>query len=240
MKRLQLSILILTAVISLGSLPSCRFRCVHGSGNQITENRKVGDFTKIEVSDAFKVIVRQDSSTTITVTADDNLLKYIRTNVTGGSLHIFTKKSMCNSGDMIVKVPVRILEGLKASDASEIIGDGKLNAKDIFIRLSDGSHINIDLNATNVRTRASDASELQLKGQASANQIQLSDGSKMYAKDFVSNTSSVKASDGSFGELNVLNTLNVHGSDGSVIKYHGNPPTVNADNSDGASVEKVN
>jgi len=240
MKKLQLFILLLTAVTTLGSLSSCRFRCVHGSGNQITENRKVGDFTKIEVSDSFKVIVKQDSSTTITVTADDNLLKYIRTTVTGGTLRIFTKKNMCNSGEMIVKVPVRMLEGLKASDASEIAGDGKLNAKDIFIRLSDGSHITVDITATRVKVRASDASKLDLKGQASSNEVQLSDGSQVYAKDFVTGTAWVRASDGSFGELNVLNTLNVHGSDGSVIKYHGNPPTVNADNSDGASIEKIN
>jgi len=240
MKRLQLPIFILLAAISLGSLSSCKFHCIQGSGHQITENRKPGDFTRIDVSESFKVIVKQDSSNTITVTADDNILKYIRTTVSGGTLRIYTKKNLCNSGEMIVKVPVRMLEGLKASDAAEIVSDGKLNGRDVNIHLSDGSHITADLTATKVTIRSSDASELDLKGQASSSEVQLSDGSKVYAKDFVAGSTWVRASDGSYGEVNVLNTLNVHGSDGSVIKYHGNPQTVNANNSDGASVEKVN
>ena len=240
MKKLQLPIFVLIGIISIACLSSCRFHCIRGSGNQITENRKPGDFTKIDVSESFKVIVKQDSSSTVTVTADDNLLKYIRTNVSGSTLRIYTKKNLCNSGEMIIKVPVRMLEGLKASDASEIVSDGKLNGRDVSIHLSDGSRITADLTATKVTIRSSDASELDLKGQASSSEIQLSDGSKVYAKDFITGTSWVRASDGSFGELNVMNTLNVHGSDGSVIKYRGNPQTVNANNSDGASVEKVN
>jgi len=240
MKRIHLTILGLIAIAGLGSLSSCRMHCVRGSGNQITENRKVNGYTRIEVSDSFKVIIKQDSSSTLNITADDNIIKYIRTSVEGGRLHIYTKKNLCNSGEMVIKVPVRMLEGLKASDAAEIVADGKINAKDISLHLSDGGRITLDLNATHVNTHGSDASELTLTGQASSNDIELSDGAKMYAKDFISGTSSVKASDGSFGELNVLNTLNVSGSDGASIKYHGNPPSVNANKSDGASVEKVN
>jgi len=240
MKKLQLLIFFLIAAISLGSFSSCRFHCIRGSGHQITENRKPGDYTKIDVSESFKVIVKQDSSNTVTVTADDNLLKYIRTSVTGGTLRIYTKKNMCNSGEMIIKVPVRMLEGLKASDVAEIVSDGKLNGKDVYLHVSDGSRITADVTATKVFIHSSDASVLELKGQASSSESELSDGSKVYAKDFVAGSAWVRSSDGSYGEFNVLNTLNVHGSDGSVIKYHGNPQTVNANNSDGASVEKVN
>ena len=240
MKKLQLPIIILIAAFSIGSLASCRFHCIRGSGHQITENRKPGDFTRIDVSESFKVLVKQDSSNTITVTADDNLLKYIRTNVTGGTLRIYTKKNMCNSGEIVVKVPVRLLEGLKASDAAEIVSDGKLNGKDVSIHVSDGSRITVDLTAAKVKIHSSDASEVHLNGQTSSSEVELSDGSKIYAKDFVTGTSWIRASDGSYGEVNVMNTLNVHGSDGAVIKYHGNPQTVNTNNSDGASVEKVN
>ncbi|SHN28592.1 head GIN domain-containing protein [Mucilaginibacter sp. OK098] len=240
MKKIYLTILAVVAGITLASLTSCRMHCVRGSGNQITENRKVGDFKRLEVSDSFKVIIKQDSSTTINVTADDNLLKYIKTTVSDGKLRIYTRKNMCNSGEMIVKVPVRMLEGLASSDASEITADGKITAQDLYLKLSDGSRITLDLTAKQVTTHASDASELNLKGQGSSFNIELSDGSKIYAKDFVSGSSAVKASDGSYSELNILNSLNVRASDGSIIKYFGNPSSVHTNNSDGASVQKAN
>lgn len=240
MKKLYFAVLGLIAVVSLGSLSSCRVHCKKGSGKQVTQSRKVGSYTAVEVSDAFKVIIKQDSSSSISITADDNIIPYIRTYVSGGRLHIYTKKNLCNSGEMIIKVPVRVLDGLKASDDAEIVADGKLNAQDITLHLSDGGRITVDLTAKHVNTHVSDAAELTLTGQASSNDIQMSDGGKVYAKDFVSGTSSVKASDGSFAEVNVLNTLNFSGSDGSSLKYYGNPSSVNTNKSDGASVEKGN
>ncbi|MCR8559886.1 DUF2807 domain-containing protein [Mucilaginibacter sp. BJC16-A38] len=242
MKKLHFAILGLVAITGLGTLSACRMHCIRGSGNQITENRKVDGYTAVEVSDSFKVIIKQDSSSssTLNITADDNIIKFIRTSVEGGRLHIYTRKNFCSSGVIVIKVPVHVLDGLKASDAAEIVADGKLNAQDITLHLSDGGRITIDLTAKHVNTHASDASELTLTGQASSNDIQISDGAKVYAKGFISGTSSVKASDGSFGEVNVLNTLNFSGSDGASLKYYGNPSSVNTNKSDGASVEKGN
>jgi len=240
MKKINLLILTAAAGIVLAA-SSCRFHCLRGSGNQITENRNVGDYRGVSVSDAFKVIIKQDSSSkTINVTADDNIIKFIRTNVEGGVLRIYIKKNVCNSGEIIVKVPVTKVEELRAGDASEITSDGKITANDLHIGLSDGSRISLDLTAKRVTTRASDASELNLKGQAAEHDIQLSDGSKVYAKEFVSNDGIVKATDGSECEVNILNSLTVRASDGAVIRYFGNPQNVNTNKSDGASVEKGN
>ncbi|HVW97310.1 MAG TPA: head GIN domain-containing protein [Mucilaginibacter sp.] len=237
-KKIQYALILLTLIISTG-ISSCRFNCVNGSGNQITQDRKIGSFNKIDVAESFKVVIREDNSNTISIKADDNLLKYIKTTVSDGTLHIYTKKNMCNSGEMIVKVPVQMLKSIKASDAAEVISEGKINAQDISIRLSDGSRISLELTASHVSMHGSDASVLNLSGQASTSEVQLSDGSSIHAKDFVSGTVSVRASDGSYAELNVLTTLNARGSDGSVIKYYGNPSVVNTDKSDGSSVEKA-
>ena len=240
MKKIHLIALILIAGATSGILSSCRMHCVRGSGNQVTINRKVGAFTKLEVSDSFKVLVKQDSTTsTINITADDNLMKYIKTSVENGVLHIYTRKNMCNSGEMVIRVPMRIVEGLKASDGAEITADGKLNGQEVYLTVSDGAKITAELTAKNVITHTSDEAELDLKGQSSTNDIQLSDGSKIYAKDFVSGSSTIHASDGSYIELNVLNDLNVRASDGAVIKYKGTT-NVNTSKSDGASVEKLN
>lgn len=240
MKKINLFILTAAAGIVLAA-SSCRFRCLHGSGNQITENRNVGDYKGVSVSDAFKVIIKQDSSSkTINVTADDNIIKFIRTNVDNGVLHIYIKKNVCNSGEIIVKVPVTKVEELRAGDASEITSDGKIIADDVHIGVSDGSRISLDLTAKHVTTRASDSGELDLKGQAAEHDLQVSDGSKVYAKEFVTNNAVIRASDGSECEVNILNSLNVRGSDGSVVKYFGNPQNVNTNKSDGASVEKGN
>ena len=52
-------------------------RRVRGSGNIITENRNESGFNSIDVSGAIDVYVKQDSTTSVKVEADDNILEYI-------------------------------------------------------------------------------------------------------------------------------------------------------------------
>src|SRR5579864_5246532 len=100
MKAKHLAILVLiTGIFTISILSSCRFNCVHGSGNQISETRKMGDFSRISISGGFKVVLKQDSSMVLKITADDNILKYIKTEVEDGRLEVYSKRSLCNSGE---------------------------------------------------------------------------------------------------------------------------------------------
>lgn len=229
------------AGVVLISLSSCNFACVKASGNQVSENRKVSDFTRIEVSGAFKIILKQDSSLNIAVTADDNLQKYIKTEVSGNRLRIYTdNKNICNGGQIIVTIGVHKLEAIKLSGANELSGDGKLVAGDINFKLSGVAKVNLDIDAANVKTEGSGATEIILKGQASAHKVNLSGGGKIHAFDFVVGNYDISTSGASECEINVLHALNVRSSGASSIKYKGNPESVNNDKSGVSSITKVN
>jgi hypothetical protein len=238
MKKIHLTILALVAGIALAGLPSCRFSCVHGSGHQKSEERKVGEFKAISISGGFKVILKQDSSFSVRITADDNLLKYIRTETDGNRLKVFTRKNMCNTGEMTVNIGVRDLEELKASGAVEVESAGKLTVHDLHFRLSGATKINMELNAANVTTSGSGVTELNLRGQASSHNIDLSGSGKVHAFDFVVNTCNIETSGVGHSEVNVLNTLNVRSSGASEVKYRGNP-TIRNDKSGASSIEKA-
>ena len=240
MKKSFQYILLLIAGISVALVASsCRFNCVHGSGHPGTETRKVTDFTKLDVSGGFKIVLKQDSSLTLSITADDNLLKYVKTNVDGNVLHIYTKKNMCNSGPMIVNVGVRNLEELKGTGAIEVTGDGKLVTKDIAFKLAGASKVTLDLNAANVTTEGSGATELYLTGQASSHHIDMSGVGKVHAYDFVVGDYSIETSGAGECQINVLHSLDVHSSGASDVKYKGNPSSINNDKSGASSLEKV-
>jgi hypothetical protein len=229
----------LIAGVTLG-LSSCVFNCVHGSGNQKTEERRVGDFSEIEISGGFKVILKQDSSLAMKITADDNLLKYIKTETNGDKLKIFSKRSICNNSPIIINLGFKNLDELKASGAVEVEGDGKIIAKDLHLKLSGATKITMDLTAANVTTRSSGAIELNLKGQATSHDIDLSGVGHVYAFDFVVGRCDIQTSGAGHCEVNVLNSLAVHSSGASEVRYRGNPSNVTNDKSGASSVEKVN
>lgn len=240
MKKVYLAALLMLAGFSIAMLSSCRFECVKGSGVPTTETRKMVDFTKIEISGNFKVVLKQDSSLTLNITADDNLMKLIKTSVEDGKLKIHTKKNMCNSGDMMVTIGVRHLEELKTSGAIEVSSDGLINVQDLTLDMAGANKMTLDLNANNLTTTGSGATELNLKGQATSHNVDISGVGKIYALDFVVGDYDVETSGASHCDINVLKTLTVHSSGASEIRYRGNPSSINNDKSGASSLEKIN
>ncbi|MDB5111476.1 MAG: hypothetical protein JWR67_2590 [Mucilaginibacter sp.] len=240
MKKTILNLLILISGVSIILLSSCRLHCVRGSGNPGTETRKISDFTKIDVSGEFRVNLKQDSSSSLTITADDNLLKYIKTTVSDGKLRIETKKNICSRGEMTVNIGIRNIKEMEASGAVEVTSDGKINTQDIHFKLSGATKLTMDLNAANVNTEGSGATKITLTGQASSHNIELSGVGKLNALDFVVGNYNISTSGASKCQINVLNSLNIHTSGASKIQYRGNPKDVNNDKSGASSVEKVN
>lgn len=239
MKKLGLNIAAVVAIALVSILSSCRFRCVHGSGNITTENRKANEFTKLDISGEFKVNLKQDSSLTISITGDDNLLKYVSTSVEGNQLTIKSKKNFCKEDSIVVNVGIRHLKEIGASGAVTVSSIGKINTGDIKFDLSGATRINLDLNAANVITEGSGMSELNLTGQAASHHVESSGVSKINAFDFVVGDYVIKTSGVSHCRINVLKTLNIHSSGAADIDYKGSPSTVNNDKSGASTVKKV-
>jgi len=238
MKKLYVNILLIITFISIIALSACDMvHCVHGSGNKITENRKVKDFTRIKVDGDFKVILKQDSSLNLDINADDNIMKIIETNVNGDRLHIHTKKHVCN-GEITITVGVRNLEELKASGAIDVSSEGTLKVKDIGFEFAGASKLNLDLNANNVTTSGSGATEITLRGQATSNNISTSGVGKLNALDFVVGSCDIQSSGASESRVNVLQKLNISSSGAASVKYKGHP-NISQDKSGALSVEAI-
>lgn len=218
---------------------SCSVTCKQGSGNIVTDTRKIDDFTKIDVGGGYKITLKQDSSQTIAITIDDNLQEQVKTSVSGGVLKITSNRSLCTTGDAQLVIGVRDLKGIDASGAIELRSDGRLNVKDLDLDFSGSSKADLDLNAANVHTGGSGATELKLKGQASSHTIDLSGTGKIEALDFVVGDYSIETSGSSESHINVLNSLNVNTSGASSIEYKGNPKKVTNHESGSSQIKKI-
>lgn len=240
MKKPHLILMAFAATFIIPALSSCDFSCIRGSGNMKTETRTVGDFDRISIEGVYKVTLKQDSSRSLTITADDNLLKYIRTAVSGGKLRIYNKRSFCNTGELTISVGVRNLQELESSGVVEVTSDGKINTQDMHFGLSGSSKVDMELNAADVTVGGSGSSELDLKGQASSFDIDLSGSGQVHAFDFVVSDCNIESTGVGHSDVDVLKSLSVHSSGSSEVRYKGNPSNVSNSNSGASSLEKVN
>jgi len=240
MKKIYSNAILIIAAASLSVLSSCRFGCVKGSGHQITEQHKMGDFTRLDVSGSFRIVLKQDSSLNVSITADDNLMKYIHTSGEGDKLRIYSKKNLCGSGEMVINIGVKNLELIKISGGNNLTTDGKLNTKDLRLELNGASKLDMDLNAANVFTEGSGSTDMNLRGQATSHKIEFAGSGKVNALDFVVGSYDIETTGASDCNINVLKDLNVNTTGAADIKYRGNPTSVNTSKTGAATVTKIN
>ncbi|WP_158828300.1 GIN domain-containing protein [Mucilaginibacter lacusdianchii] len=166
-------------------------------------------------------------------------MKYIRTDVSGNKLRIYSKKGVKCSGPLEVVVVVKNLNEIKVSGAVNITSEGRINTGDFKFDFSGASKVDMDLSAANVITEAKGATELHLKGQAAAHRVNLSGVGKLYALDFVVADYRIKTSGASHCEINVLKNLEVNSKGASEVTYRGNPSSVVNHKSGASSIKKI-
>lgn len=241
MTNLKNAACLLVSVMMVAGFSSCRmFGCESGSGNRVTEERKVADFSKIHISGAYTLILKQDSAaSTLKITADDNLMKDIETSVRNGRLEIDMKGNYCNSGPISIYANVRQLAAIEGSGANEIRSEGLINTKDFELKLSGANKVTLELNAGVVRTQGSGSTEINLKGQASEHWVELSGSGDLNALDLVTGKYHIETSGASHCKINVLNELSVRTSGSGNVEYRGNPKSVSNSESGASSVTKI-
>lgn len=233
--RISAGMLLLAAVLS-----SCGMQeCISGSGNQVSEDRQTGDFTKVDVSGSVKVILHQDSHNSLRIVADDNIQEQIETSVHGNTLRIKMRNNICEAGPVTAYIYSKKYEGLGASGVVEIASNGKLNVNDFTLNLSGSSKVALELDAASVKTSSSGASEIFLKGQAGSHELHLSGSSSVQAPDFVVGRYKIESSGSSNSKINVLNELDISSSGSSDVEYRGNPSRISQDKSGSSSLRKV-
>lgn len=230
---------VIVAVVCTSVLSSCHIGCIKGSGNEASETRKTGDFSKIDISGGFKITLKQDTSKSLVVTTDENLMKYVRTEVGGGKLRILTRKNICNDAPIAITLNVGAINEIIGSGAVELASEGRINTQNLKLQFSGASKVNMDVSAADVKTETAGAAEIVLKGQAASHNVEISGVGKLQAFDFVVGNYKINTSGSADCEINVLKSLVVNTQGASDIKYRGNPTKVETEKSGAASVKKV-
>jgi Putative auto-transporter adhesin, head GIN domain len=228
---------ILFFFIALVSLASCDH--VSGSGNIITEKRQVGNFKGISAGGGFEVEVRIGSATEVTVEADDNVIEFIETTVSGGVLKIRTEdRHNFSNAHMKVYVTVPSLNSIRASASASITVDGLLTGMEkISFQSSSSGSINAEVDAPVIETDVSSAGSVNISGKTKTHIAEASSGGSIKASNLLSEQTNVSASSGASADVHASISLKANGSSGANISYRG-AAAVNKALSSGASAEK--
>jgi hypothetical protein len=96
-----------------------------GGGPRVTEQRDVGSFDRLEVSGSLEVHVLPGDSGRVAVTGGEDVIDRVRTDVSGGVLHVHIADHGIVIGpdpfdDVIVQLPAGALDGVRIDGAGDV------------------------------------------------------------------------------------------------------------------------
>lgn len=204
--RSKLSSLVV-GLTALSLLTGCTFSPggMRGSGNIKTEAREVSDFSSLSSKSVGKVIVQQTNRESLTITADDNILPLLKSDVDNHILYL----TVVDDASFNPTQPIEYVVEVKHLESLNISGVGSADISDI-----EGEKLSIFLDGVGSVTIAGnvDVLELTVAGVGSFN-----------GEALITKQATVRNSGVGHVVVNVSEQLNATASGVGSVEYIGSP-----------------
>jgi len=176
-----------------------------GSGRLVSESRPVGAFSAIALSGAGRLIIEHTGYESLQVTAEDNILPHVRTEVRGDRLELGIERGtpISTMHGVLYRLTVREISDLDASGASVLEAYG--------------------FDADQLRLTLSGASIATLAGSVRNQTVSIAGASRIIAQDLQGRDIRIEAAGTSYARVWALDALTASASGASTIEYLGDP-----------------
>lgn len=180
--------------------------CVEGSGVSRSEKRDLPSMvSKIQADGAFDIKILTGAAPSLIVDSDENIVPHIQTRVEGDTLYIRTKRSVCTSLPMAVKVSMDHLDSLKVAGSNDIEVKGLKN------------NLTLDMDGS---------STVFLSGEVQRLQIYMKGAGDVKAEGLRADDVLIKMTGAGDAVVHAVKLLDVTVEGAGTVQYRGNPKII--------------
>jgi hypothetical protein len=203
-------------------------RTIEGSGNIITEERNVSGFDRVTLAGFGEVSVEQGETESLTVSTDDNIMPYVRTEVRNNTLILDfddtgSNRSYNPTDGIKFSLVVKDLNRIDISGA----GSFEVNTFEteaLLVDLSGAGNLEIyDMTASELVVRQSGAGTVVVSGEVNGQELTHSGVGSYHAADLESETAIIDISGAGSATVWVTESLDIQISGLGNVIYYGNP-----------------
>lgn len=221
-RRFGLAVMLALAVLLLAA---CGIGLVVGSGKSVTEEREISGVQGVELSFVGDLRITQGDEEKLVITADDNVLPLITTEVRNGILNIGSKSTVGfqTMTKLQYDLTVRDLESLKLSGAGNASMDG-LQTGDLTLAVSGAGNLSLqNVDADRIQANMSGLGNMEISGEAARQDVKLSGAGNYSGGDLETGATDVSISGLGSATVWATETLDASISGAGSIEYYGDP-----------------
>jgi Putative auto-transporter adhesin, head GIN domain len=223
--------------------------CVSSIYAQIKEEiRNVSNFKGIRITSGIDLYVKQGSTESVRVVADEDKMSKVKTEKEGDVLKIYagTEKGWFNfefnwnnkKKSTKVYVTVKDLNSISATGGSDVFSEGKLDLIKLDIKATGGSDIKLDLDTDELTCETTGGSDVTLSGTATVFKASATGGSDLKAKNLRTNFCNVSSTGGSDAYVWAEKEISISATGGSDVYHKGGARVVKSSASGGSDVHQ--
>jgi len=194
-----------------------------GSGKPASENRTVGSFRRISVSEGIQAAVEIKDKQSVTLEADDNILPLIETVVEGDTLVVQVKGSCSTKNPERARIAVKALAGLNV-DSGASIRVVSVHCDNLDLTASSSGSISVkQLQANALSVAVSSSGKVTVGGKAERQRIEASSSGMYDGQRLASRTAEVQCSSSGSILVQASDELSGEVSTAGKVEYLGEP-----------------
>jgi len=211
---------------------------ITGNGHVVKQKRNVAEFSGIKVGSGIEVFLTQGETQSLEVEADENLQDWIRTEVEGSVLHIFTEKRIRFAKVKKAYITCKTMDRIDISSAGDVTGLTPFKTKKLEIEMSSAGDLHFEVEAHEVGITISSAGNAYLKGKTDSLRAELSSAGDLNAFDLEAKEGEVNVSSAGKAKVFVTEEASFSSSSAGNIEYKGEPRVRQIQTSSAGSVNK--
>lgn len=216
--------------IVLFTATSCGWRSVRGNGNVTTSNRNEASFNGVKTAGSFDLYVTQGETQSIRIEAEENLLKYITTEVEGGVLKVRVRRgvNLRPRKDMKVFVTAPRFKELGIAGSGNIVTESDIKSSDnMEFSIAGSGDIRVSaIDAPKITVRISGSGSANIAGTTRDAEFRIAGSGDVKCKELKAENTEVHIAGSGNVWTYCSQNLDVHIAGGGDVHYLGNPVNV--------------
>jgi len=200
---------------------------IKGNGNMTTETRSTGDYNGIKCAGSMDYILVAGTEGNIKIEGEENLLKYIITEVKDGNLIVKVEKgkNLKPSLNKTIKVtiPFKDINKVSLAGSGDLWNTDKISANNLNVSLAGSGDIVLDIETTSVKGSLAGSGDLTLKGNTNDLTAKVAGSGDIHAFGLQANNTVVSIAGSGDAEVVSNQSIKARVAGSGDIEYKGNP-----------------
>jgi hypothetical protein len=212
---------ILLLVTGCTTLPDT---CIEGSGILVNETRNSGDFHSVSLTMPATLTVRQATTPSLRIEADDNILPFISTTVKDGTLTISqTRPCIRPTGTIRMSSTSPGFRELAILGTGDLLSDGILRTPGLAARITGAGNMDLSVDTATLSTTVTGTGNVRLSGIAQEHIISLPGAGSVDAAALQTARTTVEILGSGNVKVNASDALTVKITGAGTVLYTGTP-----------------